>query len=109
MLRPTDSVFVCYECNAHIERTRPWLYEWLGNSEPELKHDWSHALVIVPVVDASPDVEVDVSVGQRLALIEAKLDARFDEFERVMIARMSGLEALLGRLVETQEENKGTA
>lgn len=73
-------------------------------------HDWAHplALVVAPyepeIVDPpEPEAEAEVSVDEKLKYLQAKFDAqeaRFDEFEKVVTAKLEGLERLLSKSVE---------
>ncbi|RPD68335.1 hypothetical protein L226DRAFT_346944 [Lentinus tigrinus ALCF2SS1-7] len=73
-----DSV-VCYVCNERMEREKEWLY-LRGTSAPNdtSQHNWSHTLVSAPgpeVITAETDQEKAMTVEERMARVEAKLDA----------------------------------
>lgn len=70
-------------------------------------HDWTHPLALAvapeapePVDLTSPEPEPEASLDERLKCLQAKFDARevrFDEFEKVMTAKLENLERLLSR------------
>lgn len=102
-----DDVFVCWECNTRVERTRPCLYEWKARAADN--HDWSHTLVLAPSQGVPLDPAADITVEQRLARLEAMLgtlktkataerdrvEVRLDE----ITSGMHRMETLLGQLV----------
>ena len=83
-----ESSVVCYACNERMEREKAWLFLRGPVTGP---HNWSHTLVSVPgpeVITAETEQEKTITLEERVARVEAKIDTR-----------LAGLEDLLKTLL----------
>lgn len=95
-------MFICYECNAKVERRKPWLFEHKLHSDPEHFHDWSHTLVLVLAPPNRTDVSgrelVVSSEADRLAHLESRVEALHSEMSHVR-TQLDEVTSLLRSLV----------
>lgn len=71
-MRLQGPTYLCVKCNSRIERQMSWL---LGRTQRvhSSVHNWSHPLLFVSKADPTPPKQL--SIEDRLSLLEAKLDA----------------------------------
>lgn len=85
-----DYSIVCYPCNERVEREKPWLFQrgsFVALKHGGGQHNWSHILVSAPspeVMTMEKDQEKAITVEERIARVEAKLDARLAALEDLL-------------------------
>lgn len=101
---PSDSPYICFECNKQHEAETPWQLQ--RKPSDDKAHDYMHVLVLAS--EGPVDEEV---VDDRLTALDAKLEekvealqGRLNDMESTVTARLQRLEDLLHQLVATVTE-----